>query len=188
MSYVAWLPVRASHLPLALRLALRRCGVRLTARLLHVHVRRQRMTEYAVDCSGLVRKVREYVISTSKFGVGQQEGSFKTPPGLHRVARKIGAGLPPGTVFKGRVPIGLTRGGMTNANICHRILWLEGLEDAVNRGGNVDSFARYIYIHGFGDELTLGRPASHGCIHMAASDLLPLFDRAAVGTLVWISM
>jgi lipoprotein-anchoring transpeptidase ErfK/SrfK len=75
---------------------------------------------------------------------------------------------------------------MPQATICHRILWLRGLQPGFNRGGSVDSFARFIYIHDFGDETTLGPPASHGCVHVAASDLMPLFDRTPVGTLVWI--
>ena len=75
---------------------------------------------------------------------------------------------------------------MPDAPIAHRILWLEGLEPGFNRGDGVDSHDRYIYIHGIGDERTLGRPASIGCIHLAASDLLPLFDRIPEGTLVWI--
>ncbi len=111
---------------------------------------------------------------------------MRTPLGLHRVARKIGAGQPVGTVFAGRQVVGLTRKGRPDAPICHRILWLEGLEPGWNRGGTRDSFERYIYIHGLGDEPTLGRPASRGCIHVAASDLIPLFDRTPVGTLVWI--
>ena len=133
------------------------------------------------------RRPERYRVSTSAFGIGQRENSNQTPLGLHRVARKIGGGMAPGTVFRGRVPIGLTWQGMPHATIVHRILWLEGLEPGFNRGGNVDSFRRYIYIHGLADELTLGRPASHGCIHMAASDLLPLFDKLAEGTLVHIS-
>jgi lipoprotein-anchoring transpeptidase ErfK/SrfK len=75
---------------------------------------------------------------------------------------------------------------MTDGAIVHRILWLEGLEPGFNRGGDVDSFRRYIYIHGFGDETTLGRPQSCGCVHLAAADLMPLYERLPVGTLVWI--
>ena len=67
------------------------------------------------------------------------------------------------------------------------MLWLDGLDPGFNRGGNVDTFARYIYIHGFGDQASLGRPASHGCIHLADADLVPLFDLLPVGTLVWIA-
>ena len=128
-----------------------------------------------------------YRCSTSKFGIGQTAGSNCTPLGLHRLAEKIGGGWPVGTVFKGRQPVGFTWQGMPLASITTRILWLEGLEPGFNRGGQVDSHARYIYIHGTGDEPTLGRPASHGCIHLAADDLIPLYDKLPVGTLVWIS-
>jgi hypothetical protein len=124
--------------------------------------------------------------STSRFGISQIAGSNGTPLGLHRVVEKIGGGWPVGTVFKGRRPIGYTWQGMPDAKITTRILWLEGLEPGFNRGGNVDSHARYIYIHGTGDQTTIGRPASHGCIHLADADLIPLFDKLPGGTLVWI--
>ena len=130
--------------------------------------------------------VKKFRCSTSRFGIGQTAGSNCTPLGLHRVAEKIGGGWPVGTVFKSRQPIGYTWRGMPDAKITTRILWLEGLEPGLNRGGNVDSHARYIYIHGTGDEMTIGRPASCGCIHLAADDLIPLFDKLPAGTLVWI--
>ena len=130
---------------------------------------------------------KEYRISTSAYGVGQVRDSNQTPLGLHRVARKIGAGQPIGTVFRSRKVVGLKWQGLPNASIVHRIFWLEGLEPGHNRGGDVDTFNRYIYIHGFGDETTLGRPSSHGCIHLTAQDLIPLFDRVPLGTIVWIS-
>jgi hypothetical protein len=133
------------------------------------------------------RPRRRFVISTSTFGIGQVQDSNCTPLGLHCVARKVGAGAPIGTVFRYRQPIGFTWAGIPEAKIAHRILWLEGLEPGFNRGGNVDSFRRCIYIHGFGDEKTLGRPKSCGCIHVAARDLMPLFDLVPAGTLVWIS-
>lgn len=125
--------------------------------------------------------------STSRFGIGQVQDSHQTPLGLHRIARKVGAGWPVGTVFRARQPIGYTWGGLPQATIAHRILWLEGLEPGRNRGGRVDTFRRYIYIHGLAEEPTLGRPASHGCVHLAAAHLLPLFDRLPSGTLVWIT-
>jgi hypothetical protein len=127
-----------------------------------------------------------FVISTSRYGLGQIRDSNRTPLGLHKVAAKVGLGQPIGTVFAGRRPVGLTWQGSPHAPIAHRILWLDGLEPGFNRGGRVDSFQRYIYIHGVGDEQTLGRPASQGCVQMAASDLLPLADRVSIGTLVWI--
>ena len=130
---------------------------------------------------------KKFRCSTSRFGISQLAGSNGTPLGLHRIAEKIGGGWPAGTVFKGRKPIGYTWQGMPDAKITTRILWLEGLEPGFNRGGKVDSHARYIYIHGTGDETTIGRPASCGCIHLAADDLVPLFDKLPIGTLVWIS-
>ena len=110
-----------------------------------------------------------------------------TPRGLHRIARRIGGGWPVGTVFKSRQVVGFTWQGLPNASIVHRLFWLEGLEPGYNRGGHVDTLARYIYVHGFGDEPTLGRPASHGCVHVSAADLVPLYDALPEGTLVWIS-
>ena len=176
------------YLPKPLRLAMRRSEVRPTPNVLYVSVLRQQLAWFQrFDNALLYSRRRRFVISTSKFGIGQQENSNQTPLGLHRVACKIGRCAPMGTVFRSRVPVGLTWEGMPEAAIVHRILRLEGLESGINRGGNVDSFRRYIYIHGFTDEATLGRPASHGCIHMGASDLLPLFDKIDEGTLVYIS-
>ena len=131
--------------------------------------------------------IRAFRCSTSRFGISQVAGSNGTPLGLHRVVEKIGGGWPVGTVFKGRQPIGYTWRGMTDAKITTRILWLEGLEPGFNRGGNVDSHARYIYIHGTGDQTTIGKPTSCGCIHLADADLIPLFDQLPGGTLVWIT-
>lgn len=132
--------------------------------------------------------VKKYPCSTSRFGIGQIEGSNCTPLGLHGIAEKIGGGEPAGTVFKAREIIGHTsQPEFANAKITTRILWLEGLEPGFNNGGQVDSHDRYIYIHGTGDQETIGEPATHGCIHLADADLITLFDRLPVGTLVWIS-
>ena len=131
-------------------------------------------------------RAKQYAISTSKFGIGQTAGSNKTPLGLHRIAEKIGDGCEAGTVFKGRKVIGHLRDGLPLESITTRILWLEGLEEGFNRGGNVDTHERYVYIHGFGDQESLGTPTSLGCIHLADADLIPLFDLLPRGTLVWI--
>jgi len=176
-----------------------RLGTVLTRYLLTVSVRQQALRLWEREQPGeaerlalrgatgrYYRLVRRYRCSTSKFGIGQVAGSNCTPLGWHRIARKIGGGWPVGTVFKSRQPVGFTWKGMPGAAIATRILWLEGLEPGFNRGGDVDTFRRYIYIHGTGDEPTLGRPASHGCIHLAADDLIPLYERLPVGTLVWI--
>jgi lipoprotein-anchoring transpeptidase ErfK/SrfK len=134
---------------------------------------------------------RKFPCSTSRFGIGQTEGSNRTPLGLHRIAEKIGAGVMAGTVFKSRRIIGHTsQPEFADAKITTRILWLEGLEPGLNKGFDggvsVDSHARYIYIHGTADQKSIGRPASHGCIHLAAADLIPLFDLLPSGALVWI--
>jgi len=165
----------------------RRNGIRYSPHFLCVNVQRQKMQLYhwsLEERAYLFQK--EFLVSTSSFGVGCQMNSYKTPLGLHRIASKIGGGTPQGTVFKARVPIGYTWKGMSEAKIAHRIFWLEGLESGKNKGPGLDSFERYIYIHGVGDETTLGRPSSCGCIHLAASDLMPLFDRCRGNDLVWI--
>lgn len=131
--------------------------------------------------------LERFRMSSSRFGLGQQEGSNRTPLGLHRISEKIGGGYPQGTVFKGRVPAGYTWLGTADAAIAHRILWLEGMEPGFNHGPGIDSHARYIYIHGVGDESTLSRPASRGCLHLAAADMMSLHDRIPSGTLVWIT-
>jgi len=132
--------------------------------------------------------VKKFRCSTSRFGIGQIEGSNRTPLGLHRIAEKIGGGEPAGTVFKAREIIGHTsQPEFADAKITTRILWLEGLEPGFNQGGNLDSHARYIYIHGTGDQTTIGCPASFGCIHLADADMISLFDLLPSGTLVWIA-
>jgi hypothetical protein len=134
------------------------------------------------------RFVKSYPCSTSRFGIGQTEGSNRTPLGLHRVAEKIGGGAPAGTVFKSREVVGHTsQPEHADAKITTRILWLDGLEPGFNRDGNVDSLRRYIYIHGTADQESIGEPASCGCIHLADADLILIFDLLPVGTLVWIA-
>jgi len=146
------------------------------------------IAEQTVSLFEQSRFAKKFPCSTSRFGIGQAEGSNRTPLGLHRIAEKIGAGEPVGTVFKGRKIIGHTsQPEFADAKITTRILWLEGLEPGFNRGGSVDSRARYIYIHGTADQKNIGRPDSHGCIHLADADLIPLFDLLPSGTLVWIS-
>jgi L,D-transpeptidase catalytic domain len=131
--------------------------------------------------------VKKYPCSTSRFGIGQTEGSNCTPLRLHRIAEKIGAGVPAGTVFKGRQVIGhVSKSEFADAKITTRIMWLDGLEPGFNRGGNVDSHTRYVYIHGTADQASIGTPTSSGCVHLADTDLIPLFDLLPSGTLLWI--
>lgn len=158
-------------------------GVAPTKHLLAVNIAAQTVSLFSDG-----QFVRQMPASTSQFGIGQIAGSNCTPLGLHRIVEKIGADEPPGTVFKSRRIVGHTsEPKFAAAKITTRILWLEGLEAGLNRGGNVDSHARYIYIHGTADQKSIGTPASHGCIHLADGDLIPLFDVLESGTLVWIA-
>ena len=162
------------------------CGrlkIEPTPFILTVNISRQTVSLFEDD-----KFVKKFRCSTSRFGIGQIEGSNRTPLGLHRIAEKIGGGEPAGTVFKAREIIGHTsQPEFADAKITTRILWLEGLEPRFNQGGNVDSHARYIYSHGTGDQTTIGCPASFGCIHLADADLISLFDLLPSGTLVWIA-
>ena len=46
--------------------------------------------------------IASYDVSTSKFGLGDGRGSYRTPLGEMAVAKKIGAGAPLGMKFKSR--------------------------------------------------------------------------------------
>lgn len=182
--------MKPSRLPTAFRRACARLDVTPTRHVFTVRIAEQRAALFELIPLGnrrVTKLIKEFICSTSKFGIGQIADSNCTPLGLHRIAEKHGDGAEPGTVFKGRKPIGHLRDGLPPESITTRVLWLDGLDPGFNRGGNVDSFSRYIYIHGFGDQASFGRPASHGCIHLADADLVPLFDLLPVGTLVWIA-
>lgn len=129
-------------------------------------------------------------VSTARNGIGGEENSFKTPPGWHRIDRKIGDGAEPGTVFCSREPTGEVWGGDVCASdlILTRILTLDGLEDGVNRGPGCDSRERYIYIHGSNHEADIGRPASCGCVRMRNADVTALFDAAQEGDVILIAV
>lgn len=138
---------------------------------------------------GAGRVQKNWPVSTSKFGIGNQSGSYKTPVGLHRVADKIGAHCRLREIIRARIPTGEVAplGGAVPASrdmITTRILWLQGLQPGLNSGGNVDSYLRYIYIHGTPEERLLGSPSSIGCVRMGNEDVIELFDLVEVGTLV----
>lgn len=138
------------------------------------------------------RVLHVYPVSTSRYGIGNKKGSYQTPLGVHNIAEKIGEGCQPGEIIKARVPTGKLAEICTDVRetgqdlITSRVLWLRGLEPGVNAGGEVDSYSRYIYIHGTAEEGLIGRPASIGCIRMKNTDVIDLYDRVAVGTPVVI--
>jgi len=137
--------------------------------------------------------VRSYVISGSKRPSSNVANSMGTPHGLHEIAERIGAGQPLGTVFKSRVPTGLHYSEIPADEaaarnlVTSRILWLRGLEAGVNSGGDVDTYRRYVYIHGTQREDRIGQALSAGCILMRNSDIIELYDEVRVGDLVWIA-
>jgi lipoprotein-anchoring transpeptidase ErfK/SrfK len=134
---------------------------------IHISIRRQQLALRRG------RKIlRAYPISSSRFGIGTEEGSMKTPTGEFRVAQKIGHGLPGSTIFRSRVA--LEPGDPlppTEDLVMSRILWLDGLEEH-----NANTRERFIYIHGTKHENKIGEPASHGCIRMRNADVIELFD------------
>lgn len=130
-----------------------------------------------------------YLISSSRFGLGNQQDSYQTPLGLHCVAAKHGDGLPMHSVLVGRQPTGAQALPTTTGKadvITTRILRLRGLEAGKNSGYRRDSFHRLIYIHGTPYESAIGRPASSGCIRMRNRDILELYPQVSVGALVLI--
>ncbi len=138
--------------------------------------------------------VKSYGISTSRRPPSNLKNSLGTPRGLHEIAERIGAGQPAGVVFRSRIPTGLHHSEINGANggaddnlITSRILWLRGLEPGVNSGGNVDTYERYVYIHGTNQEARIGEPLSSGCVLMRNLDIIELYDEVRVGDRVWIT-
>ena len=133
------------------------------------------------------RVLRRFPVSTSRYGLGTELGSLRTPLGRFRIGEKIGEGQPPGAVFNAREPDPDATPDEALASdaadlILSRILWLEGVEPH-----NANTRERYIYIHGTNHEAHLGRPASHGCVRMGNADVIELFALVPVGAEVLIT-
>jgi len=155
--------------------------------LLFVSIENQKM--YHIKEDAIVKK---YIISSSEYGTGSETGSNKTPLGLHKVKEKYGDNIPingrmTGRVFYGDIATIYTDETKSKTDdITSRIFWLKGLEKGKNKGKGIDSFSRYIYIHGTSEEGRLGKPASHGCIRMKNKEVIDLYKLIEVGTLVLI--
>ena len=153
--------------------------------LIRVDIDRQRLTVYRGNALQA-----DYSISSSRFGVGQSDGSHRTPLGIHRISEKFGDNEPSGTVFKARQPLDrIVQPGASPDNedvITSRIIRLDGLQYGFNRDGDSDSHKRYIYIHGTQDEAHIGQPASIGCIRMYNSDVIALYEMIEINDLVVI--
>src|SRR5262249_30388324 len=144
---------------------------------IHVSIRDQQLTVAEDE-----KTIRMYPVSTSRFGIGTEEGSLKTPTGRFCVAKKIGGDMPSETVFVGRVPLQPDDPlPPTEDLVMSRILWLDGLDEQ-----NANTRDRYIYIHGTKHEDKIGTVASHGCVRMRNSDVIELFELVDEGTPVVI--
>lgn len=147
-----------------------------------VNIGKQRL--YCMDEHGNI--IADYPVSTSRFGEGNADGSFMTPPGLHSIVEKIGNECPLNEVFIGRQPQGVLDDLIAEGRqlpediITSRILRLAGCEPGINQGEGIDSYERFIYIHGTSEEDKIGQKASHGCIRMKNQDVIELFDRVPV--------
>ncbi len=136
--------------------------------------------------------VKDYPVSTSKYGLGDQMNSYRTPLGKMAVAEKIGNGVPYGGKFYRRK---FTREVFDLANydpvkhpadhdsILTRIIWLRGMERQ-----NRNAYERAIYIHGTNQEHMVGQwlPSSYGCIRMKNRDVLEFFNLVTIGVVVEI--
>jgi lipoprotein-anchoring transpeptidase ErfK/SrfK len=127
--------------------------------------------------------IASYPVSTSKYGVGDAPGSYRTPAGLMKIRKKIGGNAPAGAVFKSGRATGeiLAVDAPGRDPVVTRILWLDGKEP-----GNRHAYTRHIYIHGTPEERNIGRPASYGCIRMRSQDIIELFDIVGTGARVKI--
>lgn len=155
--------------------------------LLHISLSDQMLYGFAAG-----RLLLRLPISSAANGAGERNGSGCTPRGMHQVRVRIGGGLPLGAVLKGRRWTGevwspeLHEAFPGRDWILSRILWLSGCEPGRNRMGEVDTFRRYIYLHGTPDCEPMGAPRSHGCIRLRNDDLLELFPRVPLHCRVWI--
>lgn len=161
-------------------------NVKPTDHAIYVCIGEQKLYAFA---HGELRKT--YNVSTSRRPPSCVENSLGTPTGLHVIEEKIGDGLTPGAILKGRVPTGENCYALDAARnvenlITTRILWLRGLENSVNAGPGVDTHDRYVYLHGTNQEDSIGQPNSHGCVLLSNADIIELFDATPSGALVLI--
>lgn len=155
--------------------------------LILIDISKQTLTCYEQGQSWAV-----FQISSGKNGVGENENSGCTPRGWHEIGDVIGLEHQQNAVFVGRQWTGELYShelAIENPNrdwILTRILRLKGLEPGKNQGPGVDTYDRFIYIHGTPDEAILGVPGSHGCIRMRNKDVMILANWVKTGFKVYI--
>jgi hypothetical protein len=136
------------------------------------------------------RVLMDVPCSTAELGTGSVMNSMQTPLGWHSIAKKLGGGAPWGQVFRARRPTAEVwrPGGDTKEDlVLTRVILLDGEEPGKNKGGNVDSRARYIYIHGTNAEDRIGQPASHGCVRLLNDDVIAVHDLLPVAAKLLIT-
>ncbi len=134
--------------------------------------------------------VKTYHVSLGEAGIGNLINSQKTPHGIHTVCEKVGEDEPAGAIFESRKATGeIWQPGDDRENlILSRILRLKGEVSGINEGPRVDSYERFIYIHGTNREDALGcKDVSHGCILMSNEDVINLYNKVQEGCVVIIS-
>jgi len=160
----------------------------LSSKEIHISISKQELYLFEL---GAITKT--YKISSSKYGEGSELGSFKTPLGKHEVKKLIGHDEKIGMRFTGRIPSEIfpiystEKIYVADDVVQSRIIWLSGMEEGENKGPGVDSFDRFIYIHGTPEEWLLGEKASKGCIRMSNTDVIELFDLLEGGETVLIN-
>lgn len=138
------------------------------------------------------RPIGSYAFSHSKHPLSCEQDSLGTPWGLHEIAEKHGSGEPAGTVLVGREPTGQRWQERADAGpaqpclVTTRILRLRGLEPGLNAGAGIDTFERFIYIHGTNHPARFPENISAGCLLMLDEPLMDLYERIAVGSHVYI--
>ena len=102
----------------------------------------------------------------------------------------IGENVPKNTIFISRINTKRQADIIESFNdssddyVTSRIIWLTGEEPGLNSGEGIDSYNRYIYIHGTHEEGLIGSKASHGCIRMFNDDVIKLYGMIKKGTKV----
>ncbi len=160
----------------------------LSSKEIEISISKQEL--YLFDSGNIIKT---YKISSSKYGEGSKINSFKTPLGKHEVKKLIGHNEEKGMRFIGRTPSQIhpiyssEQVYALEDVVQSRIIWLSGMEEGVNKGPGVDSYGRFIYIHGTPEEWLLGQKASKGCIRMSNNDVIELFALLDGGEIVMIN-
>lgn len=136
--------------------------------------------------------IASFLISSALNGSGELANSYCTPRGWHEIAEIHGQHLQKNAVLDARTWTGeiynldLAKKFPERDWILSRVLRLKGLEPGVNLGGQVDTFARFIYIHGTPDTEPMGIAKSHGCIRMRNDEVIQLATWLVEGVRVFI--